>query len=49
LFQALQIILCKNGILQQTISTQLTDFAARWWFWFSANDSSVGQLCPTLF
>jgi len=28
--------------------TLQTGFAARWCFWFSANDSSIEQVCPTL-
>jgi len=27
--------------------TLQTDFAVRWCFWFSANDSAVEQVCPT--
>jgi len=28
--------------------TLQTDFAARWCFWFSANDSSIEHSCPPL-
>jgi len=28
--------------------TLQTDFAARWYFWFSVNDSSVEQDCTPL-
>jgi len=28
--------------------TLQTGFAARWCFWFSANDSSIEQVCPPL-
>jgi len=30
------------------VLTLQTDFAPRWCFWFSANDSSIEQVCPTL-
>jgi len=30
------------------VLTLQTDFAARWYFWFSANNSSNEQVCPPL-
>jgi len=30
------------------VQTLQTGFAARWCFWFSANDSSIAQVCPPL-
>jgi len=36
---------CKTCVFVLTLQI---GFAARWCFWFSANDSSVEQVCPYL-
>jgi len=38
----------KLAFFNELYLTLQTDFAARWCFCFSANDSSVEQVCPPL-
>jgi len=42
----LQVILCETCIFLIFVLTLQTDFAAHWCVWFSANDSSIEQVCP---
>jgi len=47
-WQLLYIIWCKTCIFTVFVLILQTGFAVRWCFWFSANDSSIEQVCPPL-
>jgi len=51
--QGLYAICCRSFYIKPALFIELyltlqTSFAAHWCFWFSANDSSIEQICPPL-
>jgi len=51
--QGIYTICCRSFYVKLTFFIELylilqTDFMARLCFWFSANDSSIAQVCPSL-
>jgi len=52
--QKMYVICCRLFYVKPALFIELyltlqTDFAARRCFWFSANDSSIEQICPPCF